>query len=84
MVLIEAGLPEGTVMGHKYGWVLDASDGLMHTVSDAAVIYTPAGNFVFTVYVYHPDQLFWDDAQRLIAYLTNAAYGYYAMLSTQP
>ncbi|HEX9019572.1 MAG TPA: serine hydrolase, partial [Anaerolineaceae bacterium] len=76
-VLLEAGLPEGTPIAHKYGWVTDSTDGLLHTASDAAIIYTPGGNFVFTVYLYHPTQLPWDDAQRLVARLATAAYNFY-------
>jgi len=68
-VLIENGLPEGTRMARKYGWVTDPLDGLMHSASDAALVYTPNGDFVMTIYFYHPDQLDWDAAQRLSARL---------------
>ncbi len=76
-VLIEAGLPEGTQLAHKYGWVTDSNDGLLHTASDAAIIYTPGGNYVLTVFLYHPTQLPWDDAQRLVARLATATYNFY-------
>jgi beta-lactamase class A len=76
-VLVEAGLPEGTQLAHKYGWVTDANDGLLHTASDAAIVYTPGGNFVLTAYLYHPDQLPWDDAQRLVASLATTIYNFY-------
>lgn len=76
-VLLEAGLPEGTKIAHKYGWVTDAKDGLLHTVSDAAIVYTPGGNFVFTVYLYHAQQLPWEDAQRLVARLATAVDNFY-------
>ena len=76
-VLLEAGLPEGTPIAHKYGWVTDSTDGLLHTASDAAIVYTPGGSFVFTVYLYHPVQLPWDDSQRLVARLATAVYNFY-------
>jgi len=76
-VLLEAGLPEGTPIAHKYGWVTDANDGLLHTASDAAIIYTPGGDFILTAYLYHPVQLPWDDAQRMVASLATAAYNFY-------
>ncbi len=79
-VLVEGGLPEGTVMAHKYGWVIDPADGLMHTLSDAAIVYHPAGNYVLTVYLYDADQLLWDPAQNLVAYLTVAVEHYYDLL----
>jgi beta-lactamase class A len=76
-VLIEAGLPEGVHMARKYGWVTDTTDGLMHAASDATLVFTPGGNFVLTVYLYHPDQLQWDPAQRLVARLATAVNNYY-------
>ena len=82
-VLIEAGLPEGTRMGHKYGWVTDFEDGLLHTASDAAIVYTPGGDFILTAYLYHPEQLQWDSSQNLVAYLTAASYNY-QMISANP
>jgi beta-lactamase class A len=76
-VLIEAGLPEGTQMARKYGWVTDPADGLMHSTSDATLVFTPGGNFVLTVYLYHPEQLQWDPAQRLVARLATAVNNYH-------
>ena len=77
-VLIEAGLPEATPLAHKYGWVTDPLDGLMHTASDAAIVYTPQGSFVLSVYLYDPDQLLWDDAQLLVSHITSAAWNYFS------
>ena len=76
-VLIENGLPEGTPLAHKYGWVTDFNDGLMHTASDAGVVYSPAGRFVLSIYLYDPDQLQWDGAQLLVSRLARAAYNFY-------
>lgn len=76
-VLIEAGVPEGTLIEHKYGWVTDPADGLMHTASDAAIVGTPGGKFILTIYLYHHDQLQWDPAQRLAARLATAVYNFY-------
>lgn len=76
-VLIEAGLPEGTPIAHKYGWVTDPVDGLMHQASDAALVFTPGGNFVMTIYLHHPEQLQWDPSQRLAARLATAIYNFY-------
>jgi hypothetical protein len=78
-VLIEAGVPEGTRLAHKYGWVTDFEDGLLHTASDAAIVYTPGGDFVLTAYLYQPEQLQWESSQNLVAYLTAAAYNYHVI-----
>jgi hypothetical protein len=59
--------------------VTDFNDGLMHTASDAAIVYTPGGRFVLSIYLYDADQLHWEPAQRLVAYLTAAAYHYFTL-----
>jgi hypothetical protein len=40
-------------------------------------VYTPGGDFVMTAYLYHPTQLPWDDAQRLVARLATAIDNFY-------
>ncbi len=74
--LITAGLPEGTPIAHKHGWIVE-SDGLLHTIGDAAIVYTPHGNFVLSVFMYQPVQLLFDPANNLIADLTRAIYNYF-------
>ncbi len=76
-VLMEAGLPDGTQLAHKHGWINDASDGLIHTLNDAGIVYTPGGNFVMVIYLYHPTQLLFNPANELVAQLTRAVYNYY-------
>lgn len=76
-VLIEAGLPDGGRLAHKYGWVTDPVDGLMHNTSDASIVYSAGGNFILTIYLYDRDQLQWDQAQRLAARLATAGYNFY-------
>ena len=76
-VLFEAGLPEGVQLAHKHGWMTDAVDGLIHTISDAGIIYTPGGAFVLVVYLYHPVQLLFDPASELMAAFSQSVYNYY-------
>jgi beta-lactamase class A len=76
-VLLERGMPEGTRIAHKHGWVIETRDGLMHTISDAGIVYTPGGNYVVTVYMYHPVQLLWDPANELVTALSEAIYNYF-------
>ncbi len=75
-VLIEAGLPEGTQIAHKHGWI-SGSSGIIQNISDAAIVYTPAGNYVLTIYVYHPIQAVWDPVSGMIAKISEAVYNYY-------
>jgi len=76
-VLIETGLPEGTPVAHKYGWVTNPATGLLHQASDAALVFTSGGDFVLTIYMHQSGQLQWDPAQRLTARLTTAVYNYH-------
>lgn len=81
-VLLEAGLPEGIQIGHKHGWVTDPVDGLMHTIGDAGLVYTPGGNYVIVVFTHDTNQIVWDNANRLFANLSRAVYNYFN-LTTQ-
>lgn len=75
-VLIQAGLPEATKIAHKHGWITE-TDGLIHTISDAGIVYTPGGNFILTIYMYHPQQLVFDSANLYFAQLATAVYNYF-------
>jgi beta-lactamase class A len=75
-VLIEAGVPEGTQIAHKHGWVT-GTDGYISNFSDASIVYTVGGNFVLSIYAYHPVQIVFDDANALFASLGDAVYNFY-------
>jgi hypothetical protein len=75
-VLFEAGVPEGTQLAHKHGWVT-GFDGFIHNFSDSGIVYSPGGNFVLSVFAYHPGQIVFDDANLLFANLGDAAYNFY-------
>lgn len=75
-VLIKAGLPEGTQIAHKHGWILDG-DGLLHTMGDGGIVFTPGGNYVLVIFLYHPVQLIFDPANVLVADLSRAIYNYF-------
>jgi beta-lactamase class A len=75
-VLIEAGLPEGTQIAHKHGWISGPS-GIIQNISDAAIVYTPGGNYVLTIYIYHPIQAVWEPISGMIAKISEAVYNYY-------
>ncbi len=74
--LLTAGLPEGTQIAHKHGWVTNGAS-VINTIGDAGIIYTPGGNFVMVVYLYHPVQLFFDASNELVAKLAESVYNYY-------
>jgi beta-lactamase class A len=76
VMLIKAGVPEGTVVANKYGYVADMN-GVVNNVSDAAIIYTPAGNYVLTIYAYHPVQALWNIVSPMFVKISRAIYNYY-------
>lgn len=75
-VLIQAGVPEGTRVAHKHGWITE-SDGLIHAISDAGIVYTPGGNYALVIFMYQPVQLIFDTANFVMAELSSAIYNYY-------
>jgi len=75
-VLIKAGLPEGTQIAHKHGWITEA-DGYLHTMGNSGIIYTPGGNYILSIFVHHPVQLLWDPANYMIVQLSQAVYNYF-------
>jgi beta-lactamase class A len=74
--LIQAGVPEGTIVAHKHGW-----DISMNQFSDAGIVYTPGGNYILTIYVYHPVQALWDIVSPMYAELSRAVYNYFNLPS---
>ena len=75
-LLIQAGVPDGTNVGHKHGWVPDIY-GIIHDMSDAAIVFTPGGDYVLTIFMYHPEQIVFDPANNLVKDLSRATYNYY-------
>lgn len=76
-VLIEAGVPEGTQVAHKHGWISDAGSGVIKNISDSAIVYTPGGNYVLVMYAYHPVQAVWEPVSALFAQLSQIVYNYF-------
>jgi len=76
-VLIEAGVPEGTQVAHKHGWISDAGSGVIKNISDSAIVYTPGGNYVLVMYAYHPVQAVWEPVSELFAQLSQIVYNYF-------
>ncbi len=73
--LLEAGIPEGTQIAHKHGWVTD--NGIINLIGDAGIIYTPGGDYVLVIFLSHPVQLIWDSSSSLVGQLSSAVYNFY-------
>ncbi len=71
-IFVAGGTPQG-VVAHKHGW-----DSLPLTnVADAAVVYSPGGKYVLTIYVHRSDTMGFDEANRLIIAIARAIYNYF-------
>jgi len=73
--LLEAGVPDVTVVAHKHGWV--TYNGIMRTLGDAGIIFSPGGDYILVIFLYHPQQLIWDNASFLVGQLSAAIYNFY-------
>jgi len=78
-VLLEAGVPEGTRVAHKHGWVTNFTTGVINTMGDAGLVFTPTGDYVLVIFLYQPVQLIYDPAAELFAQLGEAIYNYYTL-----
>jgi beta-lactamase class A len=72
-VLIQGGVPEGTKVVHKHGW----DPGVFHTFGDAAIVYSPGGNYILSIFLWQPDWLLWDIGSRTISEVSKAVYNYF-------
>ena len=75
-VLLEAGIPETTRVAHKHGWILE-NDGLIHSISDAGIIYSPNTTYILTMFFYHPDQLVFDSTNVMASEISGAVYQFF-------
>ena len=74
--LIQAGVPEGTIVAHKHGWDINLTQ-----YSDAGIVYTPGGNYVLTIYVYNAGGGDWSQVSPMYAELSRAIYNYFNLPS---
>ena len=78
--LLEAGVPDVSEVAHKHGWVT-GFDGIMNTLGDAGIIFSPSGDYVLVIFLYHPVQLIWDNTSTLVGQLSAAVYNFYNQTS---
>lgn len=71
-IFIAGGSPGATV-AHKHGWDLLP----LNNVGDAALVFSPGGDYAMTVYVHRDEPVPFDDGNRLIISLATAVFNYY-------
>ena len=67
---IENGVPQGTAVAHKHGWIDD-------THGDAAVVFTPGGDYVLGIALYDSEWLEWEISNPLIAEVSRRVYAHF-------
>jgi beta-lactamase class A len=68
--LFESGVPRGTRIAHKHGWISD-------THGDAGIIFTPGGDFALVTIVHNPVWMDANESFPLMAEISRAAWNYY-------
>lgn len=74
--LITAGVPDTVPVAHKHGWI-EESDGLLHTMGNIGTVYSPGGDYILSIFTYHPENLIFDEGNTLFTHISSAAYGYF-------
>lgn len=68
--LIEEGVPPGTPVAHRHGWIGD-------THGDAGIVYSPGGDYVLVEILYQRDWLPWERSSPLMADISRATFNYF-------
>lgn len=73
--LLEAGVPDVTTVAHKHGWT--SNNGIMQSLGDAGIIFSPGGDYILVIFLYHPQQLIWNNTTYLVGQLSGTVYNFY-------
>lgn len=73
-ILLETGLPADARMVHKHGFVEDSH-------GDVAAVWSPAGPYVVSLYIYKYGWVEWDLSSSIMADVSKAAWDYFTLLA---
>lgn len=68
--LLKAGVPDGTRVAHKHGWIAD-------THGNAALFFTPGGDYVIAMMLFQPNWLNFQESLPVIAEVSRRVYNYF-------
>jgi len=68
--LLKAGVPARTQVAHKHGWIAD-------THSNAALFFTPGGDYVIVLLLHQPQWLDFQKSLPLMAEVSRLVYNFY-------
>jgi beta-lactamase class A len=72
-IFITGGSSPSGVVAHKHGW-----DRLpLNNVADAAIVFSPGGTYVLTIYAHRDDTMAFDEANRLLISVARAIYNFF-------
>lgn len=74
--LISAGVPDSVPVAHKHGWI-EESDGLLHTMGNIAAVYSPGGDYILSIYTWHPEHLIFEEGNIVFSQISSAVFGYF-------
>ncbi|HVU14812.1 MAG TPA: serine hydrolase [Phototrophicaceae bacterium] len=66
---IEAGVPDGTRVAHKHGWIDD-------THGDAGIVFTPGGDYILVMALHNPTWLDFSDSGAVISESARDVYNF--------
>jgi beta-lactamase class A len=69
-ILLEGGLPEGTGIAHKHGYVAD-------THANAAIVFGPEADFCLAVFIYYEEGWLGELSFPIFADIATATYNYF-------
>ena len=68
--LLKAGVPADVRVAHKHGWISD-------THGNAALFFTPGGDYVITMMLFQPEWLDFQESLPVIAEVSRRVYNYF-------
>lgn len=71
-IFIAGGTPGGAV-AHKHGW----DTVPLTNVGDAALVFTPGGDYALALYLHQPATIGFEEANRLVISMARAIYNFY-------
>jgi len=80
-ILIQSGVPEGTSVAHKHGWSTNPYTGSNVGASDAAIVYTPGGDYILTIYLFDENYQWDSQISPMFADISRTIYNYFNLES---
>jgi beta-lactamase class A len=79
--LFREGLPDGTQIAHKHGWLDDETTQTIDLMADAGIVFTPGGNYILTMYIASDSQILYPTGDSLYINISRSVYNYFNLTS---